>query len=146
MLLGADAQAEELLIESIATADSAGSDADAAQAVNSLALLYLRTGRPAEARIRAERASELLTGRTDFLDELGNAQLTVARALAAEGDTTRAGEWLDAADQTFNMLGSTSHRAAALVARGDLLRTRGDLDTAADYYRRAAESLQDAQF
>jgi tetratricopeptide (TPR) repeat protein len=146
MLLGAHAQAEELLIEAIATADGAGSAADLAQAVNSLALLYLRMGRHGDARVRAERAAELLTGRPDFLDELGNAQLTVARALAAEGDTARAGEWLDSADQTFNTLGSVSHRAAALVARGDLTRTLGDVDTAADYYRRAAESLQDVQF
>ena len=146
MLLGAEAQAEDMLIESIATADSAGSDADVAQAVNSLALLYLRTGRPTEARVRAERAAELLAGRAGFLDELGNAQLTVARALAAEGETSNAALWLDAADQTFNTLGSMSHRAATLVARGDLVRTLGDVDTAADYYRRAAESLQDVQF
>jgi tetratricopeptide (TPR) repeat protein len=146
MLLGAEAQAEDMLIQSIATADSAGSDADVAQAVNSLALLYLRTGRPTEARVRAERAAELLAGRAGFLDELGNAQLTVARALAAEGETSDAALWLDAADQTFNTLGSMSHRAAALVARGDLVRTLGDVDTAADYYRRAAESLQDIQF
>jgi tetratricopeptide (TPR) repeat protein len=146
MLLGADTQAEGRLIESISTAADAGSDADLAQAVNSLALLCLRTGRPAEAHIRAERAAELLAGRSDYLDELGSAQLTVARALAAEGDTASAGEWLDAADKSFNTVGSTSHRAAALVARGDLIRTLGDVDTAADYYRRAAESLQDVQF
>jgi tetratricopeptide (TPR) repeat protein len=146
MLLDESTAAEQRLVESIATADAAGSNADLAQAVSSLALLYLRTGRPTEARVRAERAAELLTGRADFLEELGSAQLTVARALAAEGDTVCAGEWLDAADVSFNSIGSTSHRAAALVARGDLTRSLGDVDTAADYYRRAAQSLQDVQF
>jgi tetratricopeptide (TPR) repeat protein len=145
-LLGEVATAEERLTEAIEVADAAGSEPDLAQAVNSLALVYLRTGRPAEARVRAERAAQLLDGRVDFFDELGSAQLTVARALAAEGDTAGAETWLDRADRTFNALGSTSHRAAALVARGDLVRMLGDVDAAADYFRRAAESLQDIQF
>ena len=102
-----------------------------------------KTGRPVEARVRAERAVELLTGRIDFRDELGNAQLVLARALAAEGDHALAVEWIDAAENTFDAIGSTSHLALAWVARGDLARETGDLDVAADLYRRAADSLQD---
>jgi len=33
-----------------------------------------------------------------------------------------------------------------LVARGDLCRTRGDGDAAAELYREAAETLQDVHF
>jgi tetratricopeptide (TPR) repeat protein len=145
-LLGDADVAEANLLAAIETADAAGSEADLAQAVSSLAQVYLRTDRPAEARVRAERAVELLDGRVDFLDELVNAQLVVARSLAAEGDTDGASSWLDRADRAVDSLGSTSHRAAALIARGDLVRSVGDPDAAADYFRRAAESLQDLHF
>jgi tetratricopeptide (TPR) repeat protein len=145
-LLGDADVAEANLLAAIETADAAGSEADLAQAVSSLAQVYLRTDRPAEARVRTERAVELLDGRVDFLDELVNAQLVVARSLAAEGDTDGASSWLDRADRAVDSLGSTSHRAAALIARGDLVRSLGDPDAAADYFRRAAESLQDLHF
>jgi tetratricopeptide (TPR) repeat protein len=145
-LLGDTSAAETHLLAAIESADAAASEPDLAQAVSSLAQVYLRTDRPAEARVRAERAAELLAGRTDFLDELVNAQLVVARALAAEGDTDGAAAWLDRADRAVDSLGSASHRAAALIARGDLVRSLGDPDTAADYFRRAAESLQDLHF
>jgi tetratricopeptide (TPR) repeat protein len=145
-LLGDTKAAEDHLLAAIEAADAAGSEPDLAQAVNSLAQVYLRTDRPAEARVRAERAAELLAGRVDFLDELVNAQLVVARALAAEGDTDGAADWLDRADIAADALDSTSHRAAALVARGDLVRSLGDADAAADYFRCAAESLQDVNF
>ena len=142
-LLGDVASAEENLIEAAETAAKAGSDPDLAQAVNTLAHVLLKTGRPLEARVRAERAVELLVDRLDFRDELGNAQLVVARSLASEGDHSLAVEWIDAAENTFDALGSTSHLALAWVARGDVARETGDLDTAADLYRRAADSLQD---
>jgi tetratricopeptide (TPR) repeat protein len=144
--LGETQLAEQRLAEAIEAASTAGSDPDLAQAVSSLALVYLKTGRPAEARARALRAAELLEGRRDFLDELGSTELTMSRSFLAEGDVDEAERWLDRADRTFNALGSTSHRAAALVARGDLARAGGDVDAAADLYRRAAEFLQDVQF
>jgi tetratricopeptide (TPR) repeat protein len=142
-LLGDLASAEAHLAEAVEGASAAGSDADLAQAVNTLAHVYLRTGRPAEARVRAQRAVELLADRTDFRDELGNAQLVVARSLAAEGEHALAADWFDGAEQTFEALGSTSHLAAAWLARGDLARETGDLEAAADLFRRAADSLQD---
>ncbi|HZS24889.1 MAG TPA: tetratricopeptide repeat protein [Gaiellaceae bacterium] len=142
-LLGEVATAEAKLAEAAETASAAGSEPDLAQAVNTLAHVYLRTGRHAEARVRAQRACELLEGRTDFRDELGNAQLIVARSLAAEGALEPATTWIDAAEETFTSLGSTSHIALAWLARGDLARAAGDVDTAADEYRRAADALQD---
>ena len=145
-LLGDVATAEANLLAATEKAADAGSDADLAQAVNSLAHLLLRTGRPAEARVRAERAVELLAGRLDFRDELGNAQLVLARSLAAEGDLALAVDWIDEAEHTFGALGSTSHLALAWLARGDVARESGDLETAADLYRQAADSLQDVHF
>jgi tetratricopeptide (TPR) repeat protein len=142
-LLGDVPSAEQHLAAAVETASAAGSDVDLAQAVNTLAHVYLRTGRPAEARVRAERAVELLTGRTDFRDELGNAQLVVARSLAAEGEPALAVTWIDEAERTFETLGSASHLAAAWLVRGDLARETGDLETAARLFRRAADSLQD---
>jgi tetratricopeptide (TPR) repeat protein len=138
--------AESSLLEAIETASTAGSDADFAQAVNSLAQVYLESGRPAEARARALRAIELLDGRTDFLDELGAAQLVVARSLQAEGELAAATQWYDAVEASFIRLGSTSHLATVWVARADLARALGDVERAADLYRQAATSLQDLRF
>jgi tetratricopeptide (TPR) repeat protein len=142
-LLGDIAGAEAVLFEALDAASAAQSDPDLAQTVNTLATIYLRTGRPAEARARALRAVELLNGRTDFRDELGNAQLVVARSLLTEGDHAAAAQWIDDAEQTLEDLGSTSHLALVWVARGDLARETGDLESAADLFRRAADSLQD---
>jgi tetratricopeptide (TPR) repeat protein len=145
-LLGDVDEAMHNLEAAAATADAAGSNVDLAQAVSSLAQVYLRTGRPREARVRAERAASLLAGRLDFLDELGNAQLVVANALAAEGDGDGAASWLDQAERSFIRLGSTSHLAAVWIARGDLARDTQDLPAAAEHYRRAAGALQDFHF
>jgi tetratricopeptide (TPR) repeat protein len=142
-LLGDTVEAEKNLAAAVEAASDAGSDVDLAQAVNTLATVDLRTGRAAEARVRAERACELLDGRTDFRDELGNAQLVVARSLAAEDDYVLALEWVTAAEETFAALGSTSHLAAAWLARGDVARATGDVEAAADLYRRSADALGD---
>ena len=145
-LLGEVPAAESYLLSAAEKASLAQSDVDLAQSVNSLAQLYLRTGRPAEARVRAQRAVELLAGRNDFRDELGIAQLIVAESLTAEGDVAGAEEWIDAAESTFTSLGSVSHLANAWVARGDAAREAADLDRAADSYRRAAAALADVHF
>jgi tetratricopeptide (TPR) repeat protein len=145
-LLGDVEDAKHKLELAAATADAAGSVADLAQAVSSLAQVYLRTGHPREARVRAERAAMLLAGRLDFLDELGNAQLVVAQALAADDDAGEAAAWLDDAERSFTAFGSASQIAAVWVTRGDLAREAGDLDAAAELYRAAADSLQDFHF
>ncbi len=145
-LLGNTDAAVARLMEATEAAAHAGSDADLAQAANSLAQVYLRTGRPAEARARALRAVDVLAGRVDFLDELGNAELIVAESLASEGDIGNAERWLDAAEQTFSALGSTSHLANVWIARGDVERAAGRTDAAADSYRRAAGALADVHF
>ncbi len=145
-LLGDVESAEQLLGEAAATAAAAGSDADVAQATSSLAQVYLRSDRPLEARERANAALSILAGRTDFLEEIGNTQLVVAKSHSSVGETAAASEWLDEAERTFTELGSTSHLAAVWVARGDLARDTGECPAAAELYRHAAEALQDFHF
>ncbi|TML85682.1 MAG: hypothetical protein E6G08_13700 [Actinobacteria bacterium] len=53
---------------------------------------------------------------------------------------------LDAAERTFEQLGSVGHRAAAWIAKADLDTSRGSAEAAAAHYRRAAEALQDFHF
>ncbi len=73
-LLGDVEGAEKSLLEAASTAAAAGSDADIAQATSSLAQVYLRTGRTDDALTHAHAALDLLAGRTDFLEEIGNAR------------------------------------------------------------------------
>ena len=47
---------------------------------------------------RAEASLALLAGRVDFLEELGNAQLVIAKSYGAELDAASAAVWLDQAE------------------------------------------------
>jgi tetratricopeptide (TPR) repeat protein len=145
-LLRKPEEATAYLAEAFEIACEVENDADAGQAISSLAQVNLRTGNAQLAETQAQRALELLEGRIDFLDEIGNAQLVLGRALAVRERYDEADLWLCAAEASFEQLDSDSHRAAACVARGDLARSRGDTDGAADLYRRAAEQLQDFHF
>jgi tetratricopeptide (TPR) repeat protein len=127
-------------------ASELGSDVDAAQAISSLAQVNLRTGETERAETQARRAIELLTGRVDMTYELGNAQLVLGRALLDQGRLDDAESWFATAEASMASLGSTSHRAAAWIAQGDLAARRGDGDGASALYRQAAESLQDFHF
>jgi len=145
-LLGDVVAAEQILEEAVVTAAAAGSEADVAQATSSLAQVLLHTNRTQEARERAHASLALLAGRRDFLEEIGNAQLVVAKSHRVELDALSATEWLDNAERTFVELGSTSQLAAVWIARGDLARETGDANGAAELYRHAAEALQDFHF
>jgi tetratricopeptide (TPR) repeat protein len=118
----------------------------ASYAMSSLAQVQLKSGEPGQAEVNARRALELLEGRVDHLDEIGNAQLVLGRALLEQRRSDLAGEIFAAAESTFERVGSVSHRAAAWIAQGDLATSREDKDTAAKLYRRAAEALQDFHF
>ena len=115
-------------------------------AVSSLAQVHLRTGNVDQAEEQARHALRLLDGRVDWLDEIGNAQLVLGRALLEQGRLDEAEEQFRAADATFEQYTSVSHRAASWVALGDLATRRGDDREAAHLYRRAAEALQDFRF
>src|SRR3954467_4309182 len=145
-LLGKTDVAIGQLKEAFGIALDTGRDADAAQAVSSLAQINLRTGDVEKAAEQAEHALRLLKGHEDYLDEIGNAQLVLGRALLEQHKLDDAEAAFLSAESAFDQLGSASHRAAAWVARGDLAARRGDDRLAAHLYRTAAEALQDVRF
>jgi tetratricopeptide (TPR) repeat protein len=146
LLLGKPQQAIEQLKASFAVAVEADSQADAGQAVNGLATVYLRLGDWETAEENAREALRLLDDREDFLDEIGQSQLVLGRSLLERGRFDEAEEAFRAADATFEQLSSVSHRAGAWVALGDLAARRGEDAEAARLYRNAAEALQDLRF
>ena len=145
-LLGKPDEAVEQLNESFRVLIEYGSEADAAHAVSSLAQVSLRTGRVAPAEEQARQALKLLGGRVDLIDEIGNAQLVLGRSLLEQDRLDEAEQAFDDADQSFSQFSSISHRASAWIAKGDLATRRGQDQVAAQFYRRAAEALQDFKF
>lgn len=145
-LLGKPESAIENLKRAVAVALEVGSDVDAAYAVSSLAQVHLRTGAAEAAEPHARHALELLAGRADALDEVGNVQLVLGRSLLQQERLDEAGACFDAAEASFAELESPSLVAAAWLAQGDLALARRDSDSAAALFRRAAEALQDFNF
>ena len=145
-LLGHPKEAEAVLKDAFRIALEIGNDEGAAHAVNSLAQVHLRTGDSLRAEEQARHALDLLDGRVDYLDEIGNAQLVLGRVLLEQDRLDEAETSFRAAEQAFDQLSSASHRAAAWVAQGDLASRRGDDTLAARLYRNAAEALQDVRF
>ncbi|HVS84315.1 MAG TPA: tetratricopeptide repeat protein [Gaiellaceae bacterium] len=145
-LLGKTDEAVVLLKEAFSIALETGREADAAQAVSSLAQIHLRNGDVELAEEQSRHALRLLEGREDYTDEIGNAHLVLGRALLEQERLDDAEQAFAAAEASFQQLGSASHRAAAWVARGDLAARRGDDRLAAQLYRTAAEALQDVRF
>jgi tetratricopeptide (TPR) repeat protein len=146
LVLGKPDQAIEHLKASFALAVEAESQPDAAQALGSLATVHLALADYDAADESARKALELLEGRDDFPDEVGQSQLVLGRALLERGRLDEAGECFEAADAVFEQMASAGHRAGAWVARGDLASRRGDDREAARWYRNAAEALQDIRF
>jgi tetratricopeptide (TPR) repeat protein len=145
-LLGKTDEAIELLKQAFGIALETGHEADAARAISSLAQVHLRTGSIEQAEEQARHALRLLDGHTDYLDEIGNAQLVLGRSLLEQDRLDEAEVVFRSAESSFDALGSASHRAAVWVARGDLAAKRGDDRLAAHLFRTAAEALQDFRF
>jgi len=145
-MLGKPEEAVDHLKESFRILLDYGSEADAARAVSSLAQVHLRTGHPGPAEEQARQALKLLGDRVDVVDEIGNAQLVLGRALLDQDRLEEAEEAFEAAERSFDQLSSASHRASAWIAKGDLAARRGQDQVAAQLYRRAAEALQDFRF
>jgi tetratricopeptide (TPR) repeat protein len=146
LLLGKPEKAIEQLKASFAVAVEADSQADAGQAMNGLATVYLRLGDWVAAEENAREALRLLEGREDFLDEIGQSQIVLGRSLLERDRFDEAETFFRSADSTFEQLSSISHRAGAWVALGDLAARRGEDAEAARLYRNAAEALQDLRF
>ena len=145
-LLGKPDEAISYLKHAFSVALEVGSDPDAAQAVSSLAQVHLGAGDWALAEEQARHALQLLEGRPDFLDEIGNAQIVLGRALMEQDHLDEAERAFAEAELSLAQLSSASHRAVAWTAQGDLASRRGDDKSAATLYRRAAEALQDVRF
>ena len=146
LMLGKPEQAIEQLKQSFTSAVEVGTQADAAQSLGGIATVQLRLGKYEEAATNALHALDLLEGREDYLDEIGQSRLTLGRALLELGRLDEAEEAFRGADDAFEQLSSISHRAGAWVALGDLAARRGDDTQAARLYRNAAEALQDVRF
>jgi tetratricopeptide (TPR) repeat protein len=145
-LLGRQEMSFELLREAYDLAMESESPSDAAQAISSLAQVLLGDGQPEPAETAARHAIELLDGRDDYVEELGNAHLVLARALFEQGRFADAEAAVLAAEERFTRVSATSAIAAALVVRGDVRRRLGEVDEAADLFRRAADLLHDYRF
>ena len=145
-LLGKPEVAVEHFKQAFSVALELGRDEEAAKAVSSLAQVHLRTGDVKKAEEQARQALEIIAERQDMLDEIGNARLVLGRALLEQGRLDEAEVAFAESVDAFARLTSTSHRAAAWVAQGDLATKRGDERRAAVLYRRAAEALQDFRF
>jgi tetratricopeptide (TPR) repeat protein len=145
-LLGHPDDAISFLKDSVRIQLEVGDDAEAAHAVNGIAQVHLRTGDVTRAEEQARYALTLLEGRVDHLDEIGNAQLVLGRALLQQDRLDEAEEAFRLGEEAYDKLSSASHRATAWVARGDLAARRGDDRTAARLYRQAADALQDVRF
>ncbi len=145
-LLGDVDRATTCLLEAARIATSSQSDLELGYALSSLAQLRLRTGDLEQAEADARRALALLAARSDHPNELGNAGLVLARALLEQGRFDEADVACAEAESALEVFSSTSHTAAAWIARGDIARRGGNLDRAADLYRQAAEALQDTHW
>jgi tetratricopeptide (TPR) repeat protein len=146
-LLGNPEEAVTYLKDAFKVALDTGSDADAAQAVSSLAQVHLRQGEVELAEKQSRHALELLDDRADdYAYEIGNAQVVLGRALLEQDRLEEAEATFVLADDTMSQLSSASHRALVWTAQGDLAMKRGDDSGAAALYRRAAETLQDVRF
>jgi len=146
LLLGDEEQAVEHLKASFAKALETDARADAAQALEGLAVVHLRNNEYEEADEKARKALELLDGREDFLHEICPSQLVLGRSLMERGRFDEAEQSFRAADAAAEQLGSLSHRTEAWVALGDLASRRGNDGEAARLYRNAAEALQEIRF
>jgi transcriptional regulator with XRE-family HTH domain/Tfp pilus assembly protein PilF len=145
-LLGKPEDAIAYLKRAFSVALEVGSEADAAQAVSSLAQVHLGAGDWGLAEEQARHALTLLEGRADFLDEIGNTQIVLGRALLEQDRLDEAQHAFAEGELSLAQLSSASHRAVAWTAQGDLASRRGDDSAAAALYRRAAEALQDVRF
>ena len=114
--------------------------------MSSLAQIHLRLGAPILAEEQARHALSILDGRSDYLEERGNAQLVLGHALLGQDDAEAALAEFATAERLFQRLGSRSRSAAAWTAEGDAYAELGDTEAAAALYRRAAETLQDFHF
>jgi tetratricopeptide (TPR) repeat protein len=145
-ITGRPDEAVPLLREAFRIAVEQDSRVDAAFAASSLASARLHAGDLQGAIESADRAIELLGSREEYRQEEGNARLVMGRAHLECGRIDQAERSFIAAADCFTAVESISHMAGAWVAIGDVATQRGDVNRAAELYRRAADALQDVRW
>jgi tetratricopeptide (TPR) repeat protein len=141
-LLGDDDTAIPQLQEAFAIFVDAQLQAEAGYVLSSLAEIHRERGDLAEAEAVAQRALALLEGRLDHVQELGTAQLVLARAHLGQGDLEQAEGMLADVDESYALTESISHQARSWMVRGELELLRENETEAARLYREAATALQ----
>lgn len=117
---------------------------EAGYVLSSLAEIHRARGELAEAETAAARALTLLEGRVDHVQEIGTAQLVLARTHLERGELARAEEMLRSVDDSYLLTESVSHQARSWMTRGELELLRENEAEAARLYRQAAVALQPA--
>ena len=117
-------------------------EAEAGYVLSSLAEIHRERGELAEAESIAQRALVLLEGRRDHVQEIGTAQLVLARAHLGQGDLEQAEGVLAEVDESYALTESISHQARSWMVRGELELLRENETEAARLYREAATALQ----
>ena len=145
-ITGKPDKAVPLLRESFRIAVEMDNKVDAAFAASSLASARLHTGDLEGAIESADRAIGLLGDREEYREEEGNARMVMGRALMALGSIDRAEQAFKAAVESFRVVETVSHLAGAWFALGDVATERGETSRAAEWYRKAAEALQDVRW
>ncbi len=140
--LGDDAAAIAQLREAFTIFVDAHLEAEAGYVLSSLAEIHREQGDLEEAEVVAARALELLEGRIDHVQEIGTAQLVLARARLGQGDLDQAENLLAAVDESYASTESAAHQARAWMTRGELELLRHNEAEAARLYREAAVALQ----
>jgi tetratricopeptide (TPR) repeat protein len=117
-------------------------EVEAGYALSSLAEIHRERGDLEEAEIVARRALTLLEGRIDHVQEIGTAQLVLARSYLGQGELEEAVDMLGSVDESYALTASVSHQARSWMARGELELVRRNESEAARLYREAATALQ----
>ena len=143
-LLENDEVAIEQLREAFQIFVDANLEVEAGYVLSSLAEIHRGRGDVDEAEKAAVRALALLEGRVDHVQEIGTAQLVLARTLLERGDLEGAEEMLVSVDESYALTESVSHRARSWMTRADLELQRANEAEAARLYRQAAVALQPA--
>ena len=143
-LLEDDVTAIAQLQEAFAIFVQAHLEAEAGYVLSSLAEIHRERDELELAGVAARRALVLLEGRADHLQEVGTAQLVLARTHLARGELDQAEDMLAAVDRSYETSESISLQARSWMARGELELLRENDEEAARLYRQAATSLQPA--
>lgn len=140
--LGNSDMAIAQLQEAFAIFVEAHLEAEAGYVLSSLAEIHRERGDLADSQSIAQRALVLLDGRRDHVQEIGTAQLVLARAHLEQGDLERAEDVLTEVDESYALSESISHQARSWMVRGELELLRDNESGAARLYREAATALQ----